>query len=247
LKRDGETSAEQILAVTGSYDEARWVTRGFRNSGALETESDPGIRTVLPDDDPTDEPWRFRRHDIERFPETEADVLVAPLKVVARRHNIVDVAGKSALGAIYLMVRPVPPVGDVTSLLAYTNYGVAQTAAGDGVEERLDDIRRRAEARRRAFQANATYLSRMKPEVRHHLMANLLVELLQLAGRARRGGTRADVHLVDGAFWTGQLTWPDIVSELLGWWKREGEYEKMEDLHGSLVYALEDLADRQQG
>ena len=244
LKREEGTSAEQILTVTGSYDEARWVTRGFRNSGALETESDSGIRTVLPDDDPTDEPWRFRRHDIERFPETEASVLIAPLKVVARRHNIVDAAGNSALGAVYLMVRPVPPVGDVTSLLAYTNYGVAQTGSIGGMKERLDDIRGRAEARRREFQANATYLSRMKPEVRHHLMANLLVELLQLAGRARRGGTRADVHLVDGAFWTGQLTWPDIVAELLDWWRQEGEYEQMKDLHGSLVYALEDLADR---
>ena len=247
LKRDEGTSAEQILAVTGSYDEARWVTRGFRSSGALETERDPGIRTVLPDDDPTDEPWRFRRHDIERFPETGASVLIAPLKVVARRHNIVDAAGESALGAIYMMVRPVPPVGDVTSLLAYTNYGVAQAASGHSVRERLDDIRRRAEARRHEFQANATYLSRMKPVVRHHLMANLLVELLQLAGRARRGSTCADVHLVDGAFWTGQLTWPEIISELLDWWKREGKYEKMRDLHGSLVYALEDLAGRQRG
>ncbi len=247
LKRDEDTSADQLLAVTGSYDEARWVTRGLRNSGALETESDLGIRTVLPDDDPTDAPWRFRRHDIEQFPETEASVLVAPLKVVARRHNIVDASGNSALGAIYLMVRPVPPVGDVTSLLAYANYGVAQTGASIGVKERLDDIRRRAEAQRHEFQANATYLSRMKPVVRHHLMANLLVELLQLAGRARRGGTRADVHLVDGAFWTGRLTWPEIVSELLDWWRREGEYEQMKDLHGSLVYALEDLADRQQG
>ena len=247
LKRDEDTSAEQVLAVTGSYDEARWVTRGFRSSGALETERDPGFRTVLSDDDPTDEPWRFRRHDIEQFPETEAGVLVAPLKVVARRHNIVDAGGHSALGAIYLMVRPVPPAGDVTSLLAYTNYGVAQASAVNGVKERLDDVRRRAEARRHAFQANATYLSRMKPEVRHHLMANLLVELLQLAGRARRGGTHADVHLVDGAFWTGQLTWPDIVAELLDWWRREGEYQQMKDLHGSLVYALEDLADRQDG
>lgn len=247
LQRNEDAPAEQILAVTGSYDETRWVTRGFLNSGALETENDPGIRAVLRDGDSTDEPWRSRRRDIERFPETGAGVLVAPLKVVARRHNIVDAVGNSALGAIYLMVRPVPPVGDVTSLLAYTNYDVAQTGSANGVKERLDDIRRRAEARRHEFQANATYLSRMKPVVRHHLMANLLVELLQLAGRARRGGTHADVHLVDGAFWTGQLTWPDIVSELLDWWKREGEYEQMRDLHGSLVYALEDLADRQDG
>jgi hypothetical protein len=40
------------------------------------------------------------------------------------------------------------------------------------------------------------------------------------------------------------LTWPDIVAELLDWWRQEGEYEQMKDFHGSLVYALEDLADR---
>ena len=82
--------------------------------------------------------------------------------------------------------------------------------------------------------------SRMAPELRRELVCDVLVDLAQLAGRARRGHTTVDLVFVDGAFQDGQAPWRDLVKDVLSWWQERGCLPEMTRLHGALVHALAD-------
>ena len=87
----------------------------------------------------------------------------------------------------------------------------------------------------------------MDDELRRELICDVLVDLAQLAGRARRGGTPVDLFFVDGAFADDVVPWKGLVRDVLDWWRVGGWLAEMMDLHGAFVaglaaYARFDLA-----
>ena len=65
-----------------------------------------------------------------------------------------------------------------------------------------------------------------------------LVDLEQLLGRARRGGTPVRLYLVDGAFHGDQVGWPKLIPKVFKVWKDEKSLEQMFSLHGAFLAAL---------
>lgn len=243
LARNRETEDRaRLLLCTNSYRETLATTAGIERSGAL----DGTVKAVLSESrhpDP-DVPW-IRPEQIESMASLGIDVLVAPLATVARGHNILQPGTTaSALGAIYLLVRPVPPLGEAKRVLTHVSYQMLRwQPSGDSVGSRLADERRRAEAFRRRYQSEIGPFSHLDDDLRRSVVADTLVLIEQLAGRSRRG-TDAEVHLVDGAFEERTARWSVVVRDLLQHWKREDKISTVSRLHGPFLCALQDYASR---
>ena len=82
----------------------------------------------------------------------------------------------------------------------------------------------------------------MDPQLRREIVCDVLVDLCQLVGRARRGNTPVDLYFVDAAFNDSQAHWADLISEVLTWWESKGWLEEMDRLHHPLVHALTEYA-----
>jgi hypothetical protein len=82
----------------------------------------------------------------------------------------------------------------------------------------------------------------MDKDLRRELVCDVLVDLSQLAGRARRGGTPVDLVFVDGAFQDEVVPWQDLVSEVLGWWEENGWLNQMLEMQGAFVKGLAEYA-----
>jgi hypothetical protein len=78
----------------------------------------------------------------------------------------------------------------------------------------------------------------MDPELRRELVCDVLSDLAQLAGRARRGGTPVDLVFVDGAFQDEVVPWRKLVGDVMEWWRDQGWLAEMIQLHGAFVAGL---------
>jgi hypothetical protein len=245
LMEDGSTRGRgRALLVTGSYREARAVGEGLRQAAGDALE----VRYLVsqPADAQSDDDALLRTQ-LESFADVPAPaVLVGPLSVVARGHNIVQRgSGKSALSGIFVLTRPVPPSHDADRFLSHVSYNARLFApewAGAPHETVLAE-RRQAWRRLRALQRSAATFRHMDPELRRELVCDVLVELAQLAGRARRGGTPVDLVFVNGAFQDDVAPWRKLVADVLGWWRERGWLPEMTALHGALVHGLAEYTD----
>lgn len=244
LAANAETrSRARVLLVTGSYAEARVVgravTRAIGSAGESrvrivnrDRSGDIGSQVILP-------------REIESFGFLSADILVAPLKVVCRGHNILQPGGSSAsaIASIFVLVRPVPPTDTPARALAHVSYDAARTTVpssrpGDAVAA----MRRRAEHQLKHIQQNAGPFGQLPADLRHHVLCDVLVDLAQLAGRARRGGTDVRVYLVDGAFQGDQVGWRRLVSEAFERWTSDEVLQEMSVMHSAYLSALKKYA-----
>lgn len=243
LKRADSAGSARALLVTGSYDEARAVAQGLRRSAG----QDLPIRYLVSDAaKASSDPDALPRTALESFGKIPAPaVLVGPLSIVARGHNILQPGTHlSALSGIFVLTRPVPPSHDADRFLAHLAYNARmfppewQGTPGATVEAERRDAWRRL----RALQRSPATFRHMVPELRRELVCDVLVELAQLAGRARRGGTPVDLVFVDGAFQDEIVPWEGLVREVLEWWRNEGWLAEMATLHGAFVAGLADYA-----
>jgi hypothetical protein len=85
----------------------------------------------------------------------------------------------------------------------------------------------------------------MDRQLRQELVCDVLVELEQLIGRARRGGTPVDLHFVDAAFDDEIAPWPELVREVFEYWREHGWFDEMLRLHGAFITALQEYAGMQ--
>jgi hypothetical protein len=234
----------RLLLCTNSYEEAHAVCAGLQQSGAFGEEE---AKAVLPEeryDDPSI-PY-LRPGQIESMAERDVTVLVAPLMTVARGHNILQPGSRrSAISTIYLLVRPVPPLGDAKRLLTHINYRMRdwQPDSRAAVGKRIDSERKRAEQHRRRYQSRIGPFSWLDDDLQRNVVADALVLVEQLAGRARRGETDVEVRLVDGAFEGGRVGWSDVIEKCLDHWSASGDLETMSHLHKSFIGELQAYAD----
>lgn len=243
MEADPATQARaRVLLVTGSYDEAKAVAKGLRSvaGNAL------AIQYLVSDRDAGQSLDALPRSQIESFGLSKAPaVLIGPLSVVSRGHNILQENSQlSALSGIFVLTRPVPPSHDAGRFLAHVAYNAWLSPVKWRESPNKTVIAERAAARKRlnALQRSPATFRHMDAELRRELICDVLVDLAQLAGRARRGGTPVDLVFVDGAFGDEMAPWEDLVREVLEWWRECGWLDEMLKLHGAFVSGLADYA-----
>lgn len=194
----------RVLLVTNSYEQAVSLCRGLILGGAQRTRlavavpADSEHNLQIPDD-----VLALAATRLSTFPTTGRDVLISPFARVARGLNMV-VGRKSALESIWVCVRPIRLIDEPSALVAHTGARarLGRTSADDPRAEL--DARHNIAARHleRINRSNPAF-GRLPEDVRMNIFADVLADLIQLAGRARRGGTDTSLHLVDNAFHRG--------------------------------------------
>ncbi|MDV2858654.1 hypothetical protein [Oceanimonas sp. CAM02] len=146
---------------------------------------------------------------IEQFGNTpEKSVLVAPVQVVSRGHNILNSANKAAISSIYFLHRPHPRPDDLSAVTGRLNrFAIAQINQSS---EHLSKTAPLAERARR-MRNKATHIVRLSLDYRSQYSGlpatykaqfawNLLAPLWQTTGRGIRGGCPVFVGFVDERF-----------------------------------------------
>lgn len=243
IKNEKTSYRARAMLVTGSYDEAEAVYKGLKKAAG----NFLNVRYLIRDSQHENNDYNaLHRKKVEIFGQTPAPaVLVGPLSVVARGHNIlVPDSDKSALSGIFVLTRPVPPSHDAGRLLAHIAYNahisppVWTGSPGDAVKNEIKEAWSRLNKLLRS-QAAFRY---MDSDLRRELVCDVLVDLAQLAGRARRGGTPVDLVFVDGAFQDEIAPWKDLVNEVFDGWEKNGWLSEMFEIHGAFIKGLADYA-----
>ena len=197
---------ELCLLIGNSYNHAAFLAAGIARAVP-----DPSwVAVVVPKDDrPAQVPLpngiiRITVEDLEDLPRTHPAVKVctAPLSLVARGLNIL-VPGdhRSALSSIWVCVRPVIQLNAPAEILASVNAcALGEGAPGPDPALILSQQVRAAYRRLHTLLSIDPRFSRLPRHLKAEAVAGMLVDLIQLAGRARRGGTRVELYLVDNAF-----------------------------------------------
>ncbi|RBO96901.1 ATP-dependent DNA helicase [Nocardia puris] len=147
---------------------------------------------------------RVTVEDLEALPREypNVKVCIAPLSLVARGLNIL-VPGdqRSALASVWVCVRPPTQLTDSAEMFASVNsHALDIGIPGPGPAAVLNKQRQAAFSRLYHILASDPRFSRLSRVLKAEAVAGMLVDLIQLAGRARRGGTPVELYLVDGAF-----------------------------------------------
>ncbi|WP_431949469.1 hypothetical protein [Actinacidiphila sp. bgisy167] len=257
LSRELETLAapdlpgiqDAILLATTSYQSCRDLAEGMRLAGAP-----PGLiaAAVRPDADAEtaaelgveDRPWiEIPGDQLEDFGAlAHARILIAPLKRAERSLNILTPGERrSRIGSIWLAVRPMSIVDDPDELLAHVGARA------------LDDHRvhdkpwlELARSKKTAGQyfdellSRERYFSALPRRAKKAIAAELIASIIQLVGRARRGGTPGRIRLVDYAFLDpkGNSDLPSLIRQLRADWARTGELDTLLTTNGEALKAF---------
>jgi hypothetical protein len=147
---------------------------------------------------------RITIDDLENLPRDHPTVKVctAPLSLVARGLNIlVPDSQRSALASIWVCVRPVLQLNAPAEILASVNaHALGVGEPGPDPAGVLAQQRKAAFTRLYTLLSSDPRFSRLPRYLKAEAIAGMLVDLIQLAGRARRGGTPVSLYLVDHAF-----------------------------------------------
>ncbi len=197
---------ERCLLVGNSYTHAALlgasIARQVAEPGwvAVVEAKEPGPATVAIPNGVV----RITIDDLEDLPRNHPAVKVctAPLSLVARGLNIlVPDTQRSALASIWVCVRPVLQLNAPAEILASVN-ATARAVGAPGTDPAtvLAAQRRAAFSRLYTLLSSDPRFSRLPRYLKAEAIAGMLVDLIQLAGRARRGGTPVRLYLVDNAF-----------------------------------------------
>ncbi|GII89730.1 hypothetical protein Ssi03_77200 [Sphaerisporangium siamense] len=244
LRRKDPDRARVILAAN-SYEQCAYLALGLSRAKGFNHR----VCVAVPSDDPT----RYARYlpsetlarpvtpeQFEDFP-AYGDILIAPLSVIARGLNIV-VATRSAVQSIYLCTRPPLTIDEPAWMYGSVNAAGMSVLPDGGSGDPAEVLRAAGE---QAWQQlglilrSPTQFSAMTPTLQEQVIAGMLVNLIQLAGRARRGGTDMNLHLVDYAFqdetWSSDLV--TIIKRIHSRWPPEVQH-RMNDLYGEALGAF---------
>ncbi|WP_375462630.1 hypothetical protein [uncultured Methylobacterium sp.] len=213
------TGRQRALLVTNSYADAAIVADAL--SAALDGAGYAGWKVhclVRDRDDAGTAVEHIRlaqakpmpRSLIERFGrEPERSVLVAPMQVVARGHNILNGDGKAAISSIYFLHRPHPRPDDLGPTIGRLNR-FAQERYDKGVkpEDGDEDLARRTRRVRHAasnivrygLEAGRFGYRSLPHEFQAQFAWDMLTPLWQTIGRGIRGGSPVRIGFVDYSF-----------------------------------------------
>ncbi|WP_175412592.1 hypothetical protein [Streptomyces sp. TRM64462] len=195
-----------VAVVVNSYEHCRHIAAGIYASGDYRD----GLCVAVPPDkyrrDRLREAIKLPPGVIELTPEEfttfpkRGKILVVPMARIARGLNIV-IGRRSAITSVYLCTRPLALLTDPPEMYASINAaGInAVTPASDPLEV-LQKAREAAWSRLRLIMRSAPGFVSAHKTLQEEIVAGMIVDMIQLAGRARRGGTDMTLHLVDYAF-----------------------------------------------
>ena len=229
LKQKAEQNREmwgdrqRILMITGSYDEADWVTsilqrnysryhvEQFIEPGA-ETSSDNVIAAALVRDSAPDDKKGLRRGKVQGVKDTPYRILVAPLLALERGHNILNEDRKAAFGAALFLNRPMPVPDDWQSTVRQLNdwailnaedpdfYQSANSESQLTLTEAYRRFYNHALAQMLNLNCTAWSFKQLTDDERSVLCSTQLVSIWQIIGRLVRGGVPALVYFLDLKF-----------------------------------------------
>ncbi|MEU6190844.1 hypothetical protein [Nocardia sp. NPDC047038] len=200
----------RILLLVGSYREAEQVAQDLTD---IRSDWRGQVLHLVADQTEFTGYWTptLRRGDVSRLADTEATFLVAPLLAIERGHNILNPAGKAAIGSAYFLIRPHPRPDDITYPVQSMNRWAIERIAELGSARHpysasdLHGLGRELRAvGYRLWQSKLTmplvYGSLDLTTDRPALAWTQLVTIWQVIGRLVRGGCAARVHFCDAKF-----------------------------------------------
>ncbi|MFE5374048.1 hypothetical protein [Streptomyces mirabilis] len=185
--------------------------------------------------------------ELEDLPATHprVKVICAPLSVVSRGLNIlIPHTDRSALASVWVGVRPLTHLHEPAVMYASINAcGIASGTISADPAGMLASQRNASVRQRELLLRTDPRFSRMPKFLKTEVLAGILVELIQLAGRARRGGTPVELYLVDHAFFNQQLgcDFPRLLRSYYGQLDAD-EQDILRRVYGSTLTAWLDLA-----
>ena len=207
----------RALLVTNSYADATVVAEALMAALEANGYADWKVSCLVRDraDDAANDDLRVTRARsmprslVERFGlESEMSVLVAPMQIVARGHNILNGQGKAAISSIYFLHRPHPRPDDLGPTIGRLNRFAQERfdegvkgEPGDGVSTKARRIRYAAnEIVRYGLEAGRFGYRSLPPEFKAQFAWDMLAPIWQTIGRGIRGGSPVFIGFVDYAF-----------------------------------------------
>ncbi|WP_415940113.1 hypothetical protein [Streptomyces sp. 039-1] len=226
------------------YDTALALGRRLRIYVAVADTPDPSLPPVC------DAIGQLTRDRFAELSDLDGEVLISPLPRTERGLNVLTVFEGVAVSAITLIamgVRPVMPA-DEPAVLAASVAARAwrDTVPGTDPAAVLARARASADAHLRLNLHAPKRFSALPDELKYELVATLLGQSVQLAGRGRRGQTHVELHFIDGAFhdptWGTDL--PTLVRGLLDQ-SPHGDLSQLGACYGHTVEEIADYAHAQ--
>jgi hypothetical protein len=145
---------------------------------------------------------------IEQFGASpERSILVAPIQIVSRGYNILNVAEKAAVASIYFLHRPHPRPDDLGSVIGRINRFAVQCLNGSTKGRTGESVAQRARRMRwivarilREGLGGPQNYGGLSVEYKAQFAWDMLTQLWQAIGRGIRGGSPIFVGFVDAAF-----------------------------------------------
>lgn len=200
------------LLVTGNYNEAQTLTEMLQETSQWRDR----VLCMQPDRDMQDADWFIRRGQIEELPNHNKPVLIAPLSAFQRGYNVLIPGTNMAyLGSVFLLVRPFPvPTDFGRQIRSINRWLLDRVLHGDNIlpnrtNETVATTMRsiRAEAYRewgRRLRTSQLGAGAIDTDLWNELLWDQLVAVVQLLGRATRGGVPTRVFFCDSAFYPKQ-------------------------------------------
>ncbi|ROR44692.1 hypothetical protein [Kitasatospora cineracea] len=240
-KRD-ENRARVILTAN-SYEQCAYLAHGLAQAVGLRHRICLLVKDFHQRDYEQHLPSHVRRmvrEELEAFPD-HGEILIAPLAVIARGLNIV-VGTRSAVSEIFLCVRPVLSIEDTEWIHGSVNAAGINALLSGGHTDPLLAVEKARDASWRQLQRilhSPSRFSQMAHELQEELIAGMLVQLVQLAGRARRGETDMTLHIVDHSLHDTKFSsdLASIIWRIHGTWTRE-QKRMMNELYGQALQAF---------
>jgi hypothetical protein len=245
----------RLLLATTAYQGAHDLARGISAAGVP---AEQIVLAVPPDaarggSGVTAQWVELPANRLEEFGRTvgiaSGSVLLAPLARAERGLNIVDDAGRSLIGSVWLVVRPIPILDEPAELLAHVHSRAhAEATPTEEPADVLDLMRITAAKHFDELFSSLPYFRALPAETQLAIAKETLNGLIQLAGRARRGGDIGEIHLVDYAFHdtSGRSDLPSLIRRIRAEWGRDGYLDLMRALYGRTLDAIFDFADQRQ-
>lgn len=210
----------RALLVTNSYADAAIVadillesleTHGFADWRVFGLTRDKADDGGGPDDQRLRRARPLPRSLIERFgEEPEKSILVAPMQVVARGHNILNSESRAAIASVYFLHRPHPRPDDLAAVIGRLNrYAIERFDRGMGEDPEQPDERLSQRARRMRYAAtnivryslySRSGYSSLSTEYKAQFAWDMLTPLWQTIGRGIRNGCPVHIGFVDRQF-----------------------------------------------
>lgn len=250
MRREDPDRARVALTVN-SYEQCLDLARGIALAGdyqagvCVAVPADPRKRAMLLGQAPLPRGLvTLTADEFENFP-GQGDILIAPMARITRGLNIV-VGTRSALSAIFLCVRPLALMSDPAEMFASINAaGHAGITSSRDPAAVLAAARTRSRARLHKLLRATPHFRTQDEALQEEVVAGVVVDLIQLAGRARRGGTDMRLFLADHAIldrtWRSDMR--TIITRMYDRWPQTTR-TAMASVYGSaLTSLLKDVAD----